>query len=1159
MKREGGYIMTAKFVHLHSHSSFSMRDSSTRISEYVAKVKELGMDACALTEHGNMFSAMRFYKECKAQGIKPIIGVETYILPNKEMATVNHKKVKHIKHHLTLLCKDFEGYKQLSRAVSKAQLLKDTRGGLSFPRMTYTDIGKYFQGGHIIAMSGCMQGEIAHWLLSGKYKKARRKALFYQELFGSGNFYLELQNHITIPEEQTLIPLLIKISKETGIPLVAANDCHYVEKNGVEVREYIVAMRFGQKVTDEKFERDCGHLYVKSHDEMFELFKDVPSAITNTNVIAEQCNIEFTRELRFPHFPKVPDGITEDEYLRQVAYDGISARFPKFDSFSAEQKQQITERIEMELDIIIKQQYSGYLLIVSDFIRKGKEIGLVGPGRGSAVGSLVCYLLQITDINPLDYGLLFERFLNMDRVSFPDIDTDFDTIIRDEVIEYVKELYGQKAVCSIITFGSMGARAAIRSTGRVTGIPLGICDRTSKLVPSRPGITLKSAMEESPDLKNAYNNDEEVKGLLDKAKSMEGLVVQTGVHAAGIIIADQDLTEYIPLVYEDGQWVSQVDFVTAEEDYGLLKMDFLGLETLTIIRRALEAIKQNHGKEISYYDIPMDDAAVIQNIFVKGRTKGVFQFESDGMAQLLRRFQPESLEDLILLNAAYRPGPLQYIDEIIKAKNSKKKRKYICPEMAEVLDITYGFAIYQEQVMHLFHKVAGFSLGEADVIRHAMGKKKMDKLEKYLPIFKEKLVKLGGTKENVDTFCEELLEFGKYAFNKSHSTAYAFLAYITGYLKHYYPAEYMASVLTSASVKKLPIYIKECRDMGISVLPPSVNESGEYFTAVNGVIRFGLAGIKHVGKAHQDLLEERTKNGRYSTLKEFIERHILHGGAVINKKAIESLIGSGALDGFGFNRRQMLEGCADYIDALKNLAKKLENPKTKPKTLETAKAKVDAEHFNPNLTENNREEMLRKEKDLIGFYASGHPLESFQATIEKYATVLIGDIDEETDDREATLVGEITGFQKLFRKSDGAAMGKFMLSDITGDVSCICFTKVYAEYEELIKDNAVVILKGKITVESDGDDEDTEKRIDIQVVVSSIELPKSNQRAYLRLEHAFEWNIIQQIISSHAGNDTMYVLLEDVMYRAKQKINCSQELIQTINNTFGAERIVALN
>jgi len=1134
-----------------------MRDSSTRISEYVAKVKELGMDACALTEHGNMFSVMSFYKECKAQGIKPIIGVEAYILPSKEMATVEGKKIKHIKHHLTLLCKDFEGYRQLSRAVSKAQLLKDKRGGLSFPRMTYSDIGKYLSGGHIIAMSGCMQGEIAHWLLRDKYKKARRKALFYQSLFGRGNFYIELQNHLTIPEEQKLIPLLIKISRETGIPLVAANDCHYVEKDGAEVREYVVAMRFAQKVTDENFERDCGHLYVKSHEEMAELFEGVPEAIANTLVIANQCDIEFVRELRFPHFPKVPEGVTEDEFLRNSAYQGIYFRFPEFNSFPDEKKKKITERIETELEIITKQNYSGYLLIVADFILKGKELGLVGPGRGSAVGSLVCYLLQITDINPLDYGLLFERFLNMDRVSFPDIDTDFDTLIRDDVIEYVKDLYGQKSVCNIITFGSMGARAAIRSTGRVTGIPLGVCDRTSKLVPNKPGMTLKGAMEENPDFKKAYDTDAEAKDLIDKAMLMEGLVVQTGIHAAGVIIADRDITEYIPLVYEDEQWVSQVDFVTAEE-YGLLKMDFLGLKTLTIIRRALDAIKKNHGDNRSYYDIPINDAAVIQNIFAKGRTKGVFQFESDGMAQLLRQFNPTSLEDLILLNAAYRPGPLQYLDEIIKAKNSQKKRKYICPEMAEVLDITYGFAIYQEQVMHLFHKVGGFSLGEADVIRHAMGKKKIDKLEKYLPAFKAQLIKLGGTTENVEKFCEELLEFGKYAFNKSHSTAYAFLAYITGYLKHYYPTEYMASVLTMASTKKLPVYIKECRDMGISVLPPSVNESDESFTAINGAIRFGLAGIKNVGKAYHDLLKERAENGKYTTLKDFIERQISYGGTAINKKTIESLIGSGAFDGFGLNRRQMLEGCMNYVAALKNLAQKRENPKTKSKTLENALAKVEAEHFDQTLPEMNREEKLRKEHDLIGFYASGHPLESFKATIDEYATAFIGDIDEDMDGKEVTLVGEIKEFQKLFRKSDGASMGKFTLSDVTGDAQCICFTKVYAEYESTIKDNAVVILKGKITAEAEADDEAVEKRIDIQIIVSSVEIPKSRQTAYLQLEHIFEWGAIAEIIKPHSGNDTMYVLLDETMYRAEQKINYSQELKEIINNRFMAERITAV-
>lgn len=1146
-----------EFVHLHCHSDYSLRDAAVPVKKFVKRLQELRMDAAALTEHGNMFSVMDFVNACKKESIKPIVGCEVYVLPHKEWAELDDKELKHIKYHMTILCKDYQGYQQLVRAITNAQLLKDKK---QYPRMTYADMKKYFIGGHVVVLSGCMSGEIALLLLAGKYEEAKEKALFYQQLFGKGNFFIELQDHVTIPDEQIILQKSIELAEELGIPMVATNDTHYATKNDVHLREMIVALRFGQKVNSPSFDdfRDCGHLYVKDTAEMTDLFSAVPDALVNTRVIAEMCNVEFPKEKRYPHY-KALGGKTEEEKLWEKVQKGLKLRFPDFKQLPSQTQQEIKDRIAHEMDVIIKANYPGYLLIVEDFIREGKKDGLVGLGRGSAVGSLVCYLIGITNVNPLKYDLLFERFLNLERVSAPDIDIDFCDK-REKVIDYVKGVYGKKAVCNIITFGTMAARAAIRNAGRVTGVHLSLCDRVAKMVPAKPGMTLENAMLENLDLKNEYDNDQQVRQLIDDAVLMEGLIVQTGVHAAGVIIADRPLVEYIPLVYDEKEdiWISQCDYKTAESEYGLLKMDFLGLETLTIIKRTFQAVKERFGRELTLDTIPMDDKEVIREIFAKGRTKGVFQFESSGMVDLLKRFKPTSLEDLILLNAAYRPGPLQYLDEIIDVKHKRKIPTYICPQAKDLLEITYGKPIYQEQIMQIFNEIAGFSLGEADIIRRAMGKKLHDELNKYMPKFKDGLQNAGATKEDAEQFCEEMMDFARYAFNKSHSAAYSETAYITAYLKHYYPAEFMAAVLTSANNKKLPIYIKECRDMGIEVLPPSINESGEYFTATQkGTIRFGLAGIKNVGKACQGILATR-HNDLFESVEEFIERMLLSDARAVNKRVVESLIYAGALDDLGYNRQQMIEGCMSYIKDLKNYYKKLANPPKRPQTLANAKAKAEAPHFDISIMEMGRHQLLEKEKEIIKFYASGHPLEDYQSVIDEKADMSIGDIDVEKNGHFVTVVGQISEFIPLNRKSDGASMGKFTLADTTADIDCIVFTKPFAQYGDNIKEGAVVIVKGFIeaeeeTVVQDATDggEPMQGEINLQLQAKQVLPITADQKVYLRLNNPFEWEPLKQVVANHNGICPLYVYFEDEaqMFKAKSRVRVSKQFREELENT----------
>ena len=1093
--------MNRSFVPLHVHSQYSLRDSPATIESIVNKCLELGFNACAITEHGNMHSSLPFYKACNSswkniadklsatfnvqssdlkeikalvpsgmnlkiaikkikklgvytdkypeffqavikKEIKPILGVEAYIIPTEDMIMSADKEIKEIRLHMTLLAKNEEGYKSLMKAVSESYLYQHKSSRSIFPRMTYKLMEKHFSKGNVIALSGCIHGEIPTLLGEGKYDEAVQKTNYFHKLFGKDNFFLEIQDH-GLEKEKRIRSDLIKLSIETNTQIVATNDSHYTEKEHSRIRDMVVATRLNKVVTDPDFELDCKELHIKSVKEMLDLFGDIQEAVFNTQAVSDMCNVEIESSQFFPNY-KTPNGQSEKETLSILVKEGLKRRYPDFRKWKAEHKDLFVKRIKYELSVISNLNYEGYLLIVQDFIKKGREKGLVGPGRGSAVGSLVCFLLEITDVNPLKYDLLFERFLNPDRVSFPDIDTDFDTEIRDWVIEYVKEAYGNKSVCNIATFGTLAARASIRYAGRVTGKPLDLCDKIAKLIPERPGISLKEAYEEVFDLQELCTTNNEIKELFDNAKQLEGLIVQSGTHAAGVIIANCDVSDHIPLMYDKDSktWTAQYDKDVCENDAGFMKMDFLGLENLTIVKRALSNIEKNHNIQIDIRKIPMNDNDVIKEIFAKGKTKAIFQFESQGMMSLLQRFDPQSLEDLILLNAAYRPGPLQYLDEIIEVKHKRKSPYYVVPQLEKILGITYGKPIYQEQIMRIFNEVAGFTLGEADIIRRAMSKKKMSELESYLPTFEERLVQAGASKRESSAFCQELMDFANYAFNKSHSAAYSVLAYQTAWLKHYYPAEYMASVLASATTEKLPLYIEECRNMGIQVLPPSINESDRFFIAnKDGIIRFGLGGIKYAGNCWEDIITERERFGSYVSFRDFLERMTAKNSRAAHKAALSNLILAGALDGMGFNRQQMIEGSSEYVSAIKTVIKKRSDPKTTEKSLRNAEKKLSKEYFDPNLPEYNQDQILENERSIIGFYASGHPLDKFRNVLRKTSELMISDIDSSLNNKFVTIAGRIYNTKKLYRKSDNAAMCKFTLEDMTGNVEAICFTK----------------------------------------------------------------------------------------------------------------------
>ena len=973
------------FTHLHLHTEYSLLDGACRLDDLLDRAVELGMDSIAITDHGVMYGAVDFYKKAKARGIKPIIGCECYLASRGRKDKVH--ALDNERYHLVLLCENATGYQNLISMVSKAW----TEGFYTKPRIDRELLEQYHEG--IIALSACLAGEIPRALIADDYERAKEKALWYNKVFGQGNFYLELQNH-GIREQKQIEPMLIRLSKETGIPLVATNDTHYVRKEDSKIQQVLICIATNTTLGQGNgLEFDSDEFYLKSEEEMHELFSHVPEAIENTQIIADRCNYDFEfGNTKLPHF-EVPDGRDHFEWFREQCYAGM------YRNYGDNPPKEYFDRLNYELDVINKMGYVDYFLIVHDFIRYAKSKGIpVGPGRGSGAGSIAAYCIGITGIDPMKYNLLFERFLNPERVSMPDFDVDFCYERRGEVIDYVIEKYGADHVAQIVTFGTLAARAAIRDVGRAMGIPYNIVDNVSKQVPRELNITIQKALKKSPEFRSLYESSDEIKSLIDTSMKVEGMPRHTSTHAAGVVITRDPVASYVPLALNDNSPVTQYTMTTLEE-LGLLKMDFLGLRTLTVINDAVKMIRlKDNSFDINKIDIA--DKATYE-MMASGQTEGVFQFESAGMKSVLIGLKPVDIEDLIAVISLYRPGPMDSINTYIENRHHPEKTVYKTEKLREILEVTYGCMIYQEQVMQIFRSLAGYSYGRADIVRRAMSKKKHDVMEKERKNFIYGIVREDGTvecdgcvkrgipAEVANDIFDDMSSFASYAFNKSHATAYAYVAYQTAYLKCHYPCEFMAALLSSVldNTDKVTEYTDECNRIGIKILPPNVNESNDNFTVSNGNIRFGMLAIKNLGRSFiRNIISERNA-GKFTSFYNFCSR--MHGSD-FNKRAVESLIKSGALDGLGANRRQMLMAMNEIIDELDS--KKRRNVEGQIGLFDSVGGESYSESALKFFDEFPQSELLAMEKSTTGLYLSGHPMASHAELAASMGCVRIAEL-----------------------------------------------------------------------------------------------------------------------------------------------------------------------
>ena len=1063
------------FVHLHMHTEYSLLDGANKIKELVAKVKELGMNAVAITDHGNMFGAIELYKECKNAGIKPIIGCEMYVAPRSRFE--KESKVDTEPNHLILLAMNNNGYKNLVKLVSIAY----TEGFYYKPRVDLEVLEKYNED--IIALSGCMAGAVARKIVAGDIEGAETTALKYKEIF-KDRYYLEIQDN-KYPDQMVINQNLVAMSNKLNIPLVATNDCHYLTKEDYYAHEVLLCIQTKKKMTDEdRMTFETNEFYVKSPEEMASSFKNVISAIENTVNIANKCNVEFEfGHTILPNFD-IPEGITHYDYFRNFCYEGLKKRYTN------EQYEKAAERLEYELGVIDKMGFIDYFLIVSDFIRYAKEQKIpVGPGRGSGAGSVAAYASGITDIDPLKFNLIFERFLNPERISMPDFDVDFCFERRPEVIEYVARKYGKDHVAQIITFGTMKARGAIRDIARAIDIPYQRADEIAKMVPMEMKMTIEKALEMNQDLKQQYDNDEETKKLIDLAMKVEGLPRHASTHAAGVVITKDPVDTYVPLYVNQDQISTQYTMTTLEE-LGLLKMDFLGLRTLTVINDAKYLIKKIHGVEVDFGD-NYDDEGVYK-LLSEGKTTGVFQLESGGFKQMMKELKPNSIEDISVMLSLYRPGPMDQIPRYIRCKNDPEHIEYTHPALEPILKTTYGCMVYQEQVMQIFRELAGYSFGRADLVRRAMGKKKIDVMNKEREIFifglEENGIRIidGAVNRGIDEISankifDEMAEFAKYAFNKSHAAAYAVVSYQTAWLKVHYPAEFIAATMNSflGNLEKVPEYIAECKMLGINVLRPDINESYARFAVINGNIRFALASVKNIGEAAiEQITQERKKNGKFMSFVNFLERV---QSERVNKKCIESLIKAGAFDEIEkqYNRFDLLANYESIIDSIAN--ERRGNIANQVNLFDTLS--VDASATKHTIlrtgTIPTKRELLDMEKEMTGLYISGHPLDEYIEKIQKTATITtielleasnMNNSEDEKEDvnnvnydgKEATMCGLITNIKKIYTKSN-RQMAFSEFEDIYGTIEAVFFPTIYEKNINLITSDKVVEIKGKIS------------------------------------------------------------------------------------------------
>ncbi len=1054
------------FAHLHLHTEYSLLDGACRIDRLVERLQAIGQDACAMTDHGAMYGAIEFYQKCKAAGIRPVIGCEVYVCDDRFDKSPHSRESS----HLILLCENNTGYQNLSYIISQGFI----EGFYYRPRIDYELLKEYSEG--LIALSACLSGEIPKLLLEGQMEEAEKHALFMQDIFGPGNFFLEIMDH-GIREEKVVLPRMVDLSKKTGIPLVATNDCHYLEKQDAAAQEVLMCIQTGKTLDDEsRMRMETDQLYVKTEEEMLRLFPDLHDAVHRSYEIAMRCDVTF--DFDTVHLPKFPIDTDETaaEYLRRLCLEGLRERY---DQSNLEAK----ERLEYELGVIEEMGYVDYFLIVWDFIKYAKDNDIsVGPGRGSGAGSIVAYCLNITLLDPLKYNLLFERFLNPERITMPDIDIDFCYERRQEVIDYVARRYGSDHVAQIITFGTMAARGVIRDVGRVLGYSYQETDAIAKMVPMELGITLSKALQINRELGAAYQNDERVKKLIDSALLLEVMPRHAGTHAAGVLITNRPCTDYLPLQTNDDVITTQYPMGDLEK-LGLLKMDFLGLRTLTVLRDCLDLMKEN-GVELSIEDIPLDDADTYRMISL-GQTDGVFQLESGGRRSFLTAMQPENFEDIIAAISLYRPGPMDSIPRYIAGKKDPDSIRYITPQLEPILAVTHGCIVYQEQVMQIVRDLAGYSLGRSDLVRRAMSKKKHDVMEQERHNFIYGLpeenvpgaVSRGVSVEAARQIFDEMTSFASYAFNKSHAAAYAVLAVQTAYLKCHYPAELMAATMSSmmGNSTKIAGYIHYCRSHEINVLPPSINHSSGKFTVEKAgndkAIRFGLAAIKGLGeKAVESIELERVKNGPYQSLQDFCRRI---DSEYVNKRAVESLIQCGAFDNLGAFRSQLM---AIYEDLMERNAKKRRNNIAGQMSLfDLAKgASAIGEDPLPKLPELSHMQKLSMEKEVTGVYISGHPLDEYAKALEQcpFSTVVLEEIKEKEDGglshdgQKVILAGVVQTLRPKATRS-GGMMGFLTIEDLTGQVECILFPRVYENYQALIHEGQVIKLSGRLSIRED--------------------------------------------------------------------------------------------
>ena len=1144
------------FAHLHVHTEFSLLDGSNKIKEYVSRVKELGMNSAAITDHGVMYGVIDFYREAKKQGINPILGCEVYVAPNsrfdREITGGDDRY-----YHLVLLAENEEGYANLTKIVSKGFV----EGYYYKPRVDKELLRKYHKG--IIALSACLAGEVARFLTKGLYEEAKKTALEYQEIFGEGNFFLELQDH-GIPEQGLVNQQLFKMSEETGIELVATNDIHYTYAEDAKPHDILLCIQTGKKLSDENRMRyDGGQYYVKSEEEMLRLFPYAKQALENTQKIADRCHVEI--EFGVTKLPKydVPDGYTSWEYLQKLCYEGLEKRY-------GDPSEELKDRLSYELETIHQMGYVDYFLIVWDFIKYAKDHGIsVGPGRGSAAGSIVSYCLEITTIDPIRYQLLFERFLNPERVSMPDIDVDFCYERRQEVIDYVTRKYGKDCVAQIVTFGTLAARGVIRDVGRVMDLPYAYVDSISKMIPQELGITIDKALKMNPDLKKLYDTDETVTNLIDMAKRLEGLPRHCSMHAAGVVICQKPVDEYVPLSRAADGTITTQFIMTTLEELGLLKMDFLGLRTLTVIQNAV-LLARRKQPELNINQIDYNDQKVLDYIGT-GKTDGVFQLESAGMKGFMKELKPHNLEDVIAGISLYRPGPMDFIPQYIRGKNDSSSITYDCPQLEPILAPTYGCIVYQEQVMQIVRDLAGYSLGRSDLLRRAMSKKKAAVMEKERKIFiygdeetgVPGCIKNGIDEQTANKIYDEMIDFAKYAFNKSHAAAYAVVSYQTAWLKYYFPVEYMAALMTSVidNPSKVSEYIYACRQMNIKILPPDINKGEANFSVDGGDIRYGLAAIKSIGgPVIKAIVEDREELGLFQNLEDFITR--LSAKNVLNKRTIENLIKAGALDTLGGTRKQFM---SIYVQIVDHVTQEKKNSMVGQMTLFDLVSEDQKEEFQirmPDVGEYSKETLLAFEKEVLGIYVSGHPLEAYEEKWKKSISATTADfqLDEETGhtkvhDGAKEIIGGMITEKTIKHTKTNQMMAFITVEDLLGTVEVVVFPRDYEKNRDYLEVDSKVFVRGRVSEEDDKPSKMIcEKIIPFERTKKELWIQFPDKATFLDEEQ-----IVYGYLADSDGDD------EVMIYCAKERavkklpknrnIGINEQILSRLMNHFGEKRV----